>query len=71
MMPVCGNTLMMLKDTRFKNNFEFYGDFNTHYGIYEGCGEGCPFDANSGESESCCWDFKWTFNSLTIIFLLS
>lgn len=55
MMPVCGNTYLMLADTRYKNDFEFYGDFSTHYGIYEGCGENSPFSVNIGEgSESCC-----------------
>lgn len=57
-MPVCGNTWMMLKNTRFAKNFEFYGDFKEHYGIYEGCGEGMPFKASSGnkaDEAGCCW----------------
>lgn len=54
-MPVCGNTYMMLNDTRYKNDFEFYGDFSTHHGIYEGCGENIPFTQNTNSSEeSCC-----------------
>ena len=34
MMTVCGNTYMMLNDTRFKNHFDFYGNWDTHYGIF-------------------------------------
>merc|ERR1712007_215454 len=49
-MPVCGNTWMMLHDTRFKENFEFFGNFDNHYGIYEGCGEGCPFTTGTGST---------------------
>ena len=35
---------------RFKEHFEFIGNFDNHYGIFNGCGKGIPFD---GES-SCC-----------------
>ena len=48
--PVCGNTWNMLNCTRFKDHFEFIGNFNTHYGIFDGCGTGIPFE-NGG---SCC-----------------
>ena len=54
--PVCGNTWRMLQDTRFAPYFDFIGDFNTHYGIFEGCGTALPFedeDANS-TSGTCC-----------------
>jgi len=56
-MPVCGNTYKMLKDTRFEKHFSFYGDFSTHYGIFEGCGGAMPFslDGTQGNTEgSCC-----------------
>jgi ubiquinone/menaquinone biosynthesis C-methylase UbiE len=54
-MPVCGNTYMMLHDTRFAKHFEFYGNFDTHYGIYEGCGGAMPFNVNDdSEAASCC-----------------
>lgn len=53
-LPVCGNTYMMLNDTRFRENFEFYGDFNTHYGIFEGCGENAPFSIDPNSEEVCC-----------------
>ena len=56
--PVCGNTWRMLQDTRFKKHFEFIGNFDQHYGLFEGCGGGLPFDeraaGSSGVSESCC-----------------
>ncbi|MDF1822225.1 MAG: methyltransferase domain-containing protein [Alcanivoracaceae bacterium] len=54
--PVCGNTWMMLHDTRFREHFEFIGDFDTHYGIFEGCGTPVPFadTAAPDGSGSCC-----------------
>lgn len=54
--PVCGNTWQMLHDTRFKKHFEFIGDFSHHYGLFEGCGGGLPFDNTSpnDEGSSCC-----------------
>jgi SAM-dependent methyltransferase len=56
--PVCGNSWKMLADTRFAEHFEFIGDFSTHYGVFEGCGGGLPFDAvaEGGEAApaSCC-----------------
>lgn len=57
-MPVCGNTWMMLKDTRFQKHFEFYGDFSKHYGIFEGCGMVSPIKSGITVQESmetgCC-----------------
>jgi arsenite methyltransferase len=56
MMTVCGNTYNMLHETRFKEHFNFYGDWSTHYGIFEGCGGSMPFAADGGSTEagSCC-----------------
>lgn len=55
MMPVCGNTYVMLEATRFKKHFEFYGTWDTHYGIYEGCGTAMPYaESENGEGEVCC-----------------
>jgi len=56
---VCGNTWRMLKDTRFAEHFEFIGNFDRHYGIFEGCGGGLPFatstaSTGSDEPASCC-----------------
>lgn len=58
--PVCGNTWRMLKDTRFASHFEYVGDFSRHYGLFEGCGGGLPFDRNNQTNSSslgaapCC-----------------
>jgi len=53
--PVCGNSWKMLKETRFASHFDFIGDFDNHFGIFEGCGAQIPFvsfDENAGAS--CC-----------------
>lgn len=54
--PVCGNTWRMLRETRFAPNFEFIGNFDTHYGIFAGCGGGLPFDAaeTADPAKGCC-----------------
>ncbi|WP_461536923.1 methyltransferase domain-containing protein [Spongorhabdus nitratireducens] len=56
--PVCGNTWRMLHDTRFKDHFEFIGSFDTHYGIFAGCGHDLPFTTATaeagGSSGGCC-----------------
>lgn len=57
--PVCGNTYYMLYATRLRPNFDFLGDFSTHYGIFEGCGTSIPFGklaATKGGSSKggCC-----------------
>ena len=54
--PVCGNTWRMLQGTRFREYFEFIGDFSRHYGLFEGCGKSLPFDVGKEESntDACC-----------------
>ncbi|TXI20818.1 MAG: methyltransferase domain-containing protein [Nitrosomonas sp.] len=54
--PVCGNTWRMLHDTRFSKHFDFYGNFDQHFGIFPGCGMGIPFnDAGiSMQKSGCC-----------------
>ncbi len=54
--PVCGNTWRMLHDSRFSQHFEFIGDFSRHFGMFEGCGGGLPFDVEqqSDSAEPCC-----------------
>ncbi len=54
--PVCGNTWRMLNDTRFKEHFEFIGNFDQHFGIYQDCGIEMPFDKQQSESSNggCC-----------------
>ena len=51
---VCGNSYKMLFDTRYKENFEFYGTWDTHYGVFEGCGGSMPFDSEVGGEGGCC-----------------
>ncbi|GMH94170.1 hypothetical protein TrST_g4031 [Triparma strigata] len=46
--PVCGNTWRMLKETRFKEHFEYIGNFDNHFGIFEGCGKAIPYESASG-----------------------
>ncbi len=54
-MSVCGNTYMMCHDTRFRDHFNFYGSWDTHYGIFEGCGGAMPFNVSEdGEAAACC-----------------
>ncbi len=55
-MPVCGNTWFMLANTRYRSFFEFYGNFENHYGIFEGCGTAMPYDENveAGGDPACC-----------------
>lgn len=56
--PVCGNTWRMLHDTRFSPHFEFIGNFDKHFGIYQDCGTLIPFasarEAGGGGAGSCC-----------------
>ena len=54
--PVCGNTWRMLHDTRFREHFDFYGNFGQHFGIFPSCGMGIPFaDATTGgQTNGCC-----------------
>jgi len=55
-MSVCGNTYKMLHDTRYKKYFTFHGNWDTHYGIFEGCGGAMPFNADGSEASEagCC-----------------
>jgi len=54
-MTVCGNTYKMLYDTRLAEHFEFYGTWDTHYGVFEGCGGAMPFNTEDGAAAaSCC-----------------
>jgi len=57
--PVCGNTYNMLNKTRFKEHFEFIGDFKKHFGIFPGCGTSNPFtnlnpSSPKAQSVECC-----------------
>jgi SAM-dependent methyltransferase len=48
--PVCGNTYRMLSTPALKQHFDFIGSWDTHYGIFEGCGGGLPYDSAAGGS---------------------
>jgi SAM-dependent methyltransferase len=56
--PVCGNTWMMLAETRYREFFEFYGNFAKHFGIFPGCGTEIPYrDSAADEPQAgsgCC-----------------
>jgi len=54
MITVCGNTYKMLNDTRFAKHFEFFGTWDVHYGIFEGCGGNMPFSEDGSEDGACC-----------------
>jgi ubiquinone/menaquinone biosynthesis C-methylase UbiE len=45
--PVCGNTWHMLANTRYREFFEFYGNFERHYGIFPDCGTDIPYNENT------------------------
>lgn len=50
---VCGNTYLMLHATRYAAYFEFEGSFDTHLGIFEGCGKAMPFQKKK-TFDACC-----------------
>ena len=57
--PVCGNTYRMLHQSRLAPHFSFIGDFERHYGLFEGCGSTIPFDATdrsgvAAGAAGCC-----------------
>jgi SAM-dependent methyltransferase len=55
--PVCGNTWMMLADTRLKDHFTFIGNFEKHFGIFPGCGTDIPYSRSaegSSAAAACC-----------------
>lgn len=57
--PVCGNTYRTLKESRFAPYFEFLGNTDTHFGIFDGCGTFMPFSAEPSSGQrlgegSCC-----------------
>jgi SAM-dependent methyltransferase len=61
MFPVCGNTYRMLEGTRFRDYFDFYGNWETHFGIFPDCGSNIPFSTRRSEpseaaekSSGCC-----------------
>jgi len=57
-LPVCGNTFLMLQRSRFAEYFDFYGDFEQHFGIFPDCGTVMPFAeavlSTEEAGSSCC-----------------
>ena len=45
-LPVCGNTYRMLKESRFAAHVDFSGDVSRHFGLFPGCGSAMPFADN-------------------------
>jgi len=58
--PVCGNTWRMLQQSRLAPHFSFVGNFDHHFGLFEGCGSSIPFDGGAATATSasvegsCC-----------------
>ena len=55
--PVCGNTWLILQNSRFASHFDFIGDFSQHHGIFPGCGTNIPFAIGGTRpdgSGNCC-----------------
>lgn len=53
--PVCGNTWRMLRESRFAPHFDFLGNWDRHYGIFDGCGTAIPFGEDKEiASGACC-----------------
>lgn len=60
--PVCGNTWRMLANTRYRKFFEFYGNFERHFGLFPVCGTEIPYQDNTEDvpqtqqtkEPSCC-----------------
>ena len=55
--PICGNSWLMLAETRFAAHFDFIGDFGIHYGVFPDCGVAVPFGAAGGDPQppaACC-----------------
>ena len=53
--PVCGNTWSMLRETRFREHFEFFGNFDTHFGLFDGCTEAVTGAlVDQAGASSCC-----------------
>lgn len=54
---VCGNTALMLSETRFRDYFEIIGSFKKHLGLFVGCGTTASLinqDSSNSGGCSCC-----------------
>ena len=52
--PVCGNTYRMLNETRFADHFDFFGTWDTHYGLFKDCGADPRLVETPDALEGCC-----------------
>lgn len=54
--PRMRNTWRMLHDTRFAAHVDFIGNFDRHFGLFEGCGEDLPFNRSNKTAGAgpCC-----------------
>jgi arsenite methyltransferase len=52
--PVCGNTYLVLEQSRFAPFFDFHGDTHTHKGIFPRKDASFPFDDSADSAESSC-----------------
>lgn len=54
--PVCGNTLRMLRESRFADYFDVHGEGATHLGVFVGCGTDLPFSTGPDATPTggCC-----------------
>ncbi len=50
---VCGNTALMLSETRFSKYFEVIGDFKQHFGLFESCAS-TKSDGKSKDNQGSC-----------------
>jgi SAM-dependent methyltransferase len=51
---VCGNTALMLSQTRLMPYFEIFGSFDEHFGAFKGCGTAPPSIDAAAPKGSCC-----------------
>ena len=51
---VCGNTALMLSQTRFKQYFQVTGSFEEHFGAFEACANAEPDNQTDRGPSSCC-----------------
>ncbi len=51
---VCGNTALMLSQTRLKPFFEVTGSFDRHFGAFKGCGTAAAPDQDGTQSAEEC-----------------
>lgn len=51
---VCGNTALMLSETRFKKYFQVLGSFKEHFGAFKNCSTLEQNNATDSSCSSCC-----------------